>query len=220
MLILSHRGYWQTAAEKNTEVAFHRSFGLGFGTETDVRDALGELVISHDPPVGGEMKFSDFLEIYNEYKQQQNQPLPLALNVKADGLQSRLKPLLEQYQITDYFMFDMSVPDAKLYVEQAFKVFTRHSELETTPSLYEASAGVWLDCFYGDWIDNNVLESHVNQHKQVCLVSPDLHKRSYQEFWQNLKAMPVVTNPKTSHQVMLCTDFPEAAKLLFSDVLT
>ncbi|MFN5856701.1 MAG: hypothetical protein ACK456_12545 [Pseudanabaenaceae cyanobacterium] len=217
MHILSHRGYWQTAAEKNTETAFHRSFSLGFGTETDVRDALGELVISHDPPIGGEMKFSYFLEIYNGYKQRHSQPLPLALNVKADGLQSRLKLLLEQYEITNYFMFDMSVPDAKLYIEQDFKVFTRHSELETVPSLYESSMGVWLDCFYGDWIDNDVLESHIKQNKQVCLVSPDLHKRSYQEFWQKLKAMAVVRSPEITDKVMLCTDFPEAAKLLFTD---
>ncbi|MEI6427148.1 MAG: hypothetical protein WCO45_01990 [Pseudanabaena sp. ELA607] len=216
MQILSHRGYWQEASEKNTEIAFHRSFGLGFGTETDVRDALGELVISHDPPVGGEMKFSYFLEIYKEY----DQALPLALNVKADGLQSRLKILLEQYQVNNYFMFDMSVPDAKLYVEQGFKVFTRQSELESVPSLYEPSIGVWLDCFYGDWLDNNVLESHINQHKQVCLVSPDLHKRSYKEFWQNLRAMSVVSSPETSHKVMICTDFPEEAKLFFADVLT
>jgi glycerophosphoryl diester phosphodiesterase len=178
MHILSHRGYWQTAAEKNTETAFHRSFSLGFGTETDVRDALGELVISHDPPIGGEMKFSYFLEIYNGYKQRHSQPLPLALNVKADGLQSRLKLLLEQYEITNYFMFDMSVPDAKLY---------------------------------------DVLESHIKQNKQVCLVSPDLHKRSYQEFWQKLKAMAVVRSPEITDKVMLCTDFPEAAKLLFTD---
>jgi glycerophosphoryl diester phosphodiesterase len=45
MKIMSHRGYWRGEDEKNTTTAFSRSFDLGFGTETDVRDALGQLVI-------------------------------------------------------------------------------------------------------------------------------------------------------------------------------
>ena len=55
MIVLSHRGYWKTAVEKNTPTAFKRSFELGFGTETDVRDRNGELVISHDMPNGSEI---------------------------------------------------------------------------------------------------------------------------------------------------------------------
>ena len=50
MEILSHRGYWKTVTEKNTIIAFKRSFNLGFGTETDIRDLNGNLVISHDMP--------------------------------------------------------------------------------------------------------------------------------------------------------------------------
>ena len=45
MKIISHHGFWHIPSEKNTETAFCRSFELGFGTETDVRDSLGALVI-------------------------------------------------------------------------------------------------------------------------------------------------------------------------------
>lgn len=48
MIVLSHRGYWKNSLEKNKFVAFERSFSMGFGTETDIRDFNGELVISHD----------------------------------------------------------------------------------------------------------------------------------------------------------------------------
>lgn len=48
MIILSHRGYWLKESEKNSIAAFKRSFSMGFGTETDVRDRDGQLVISHD----------------------------------------------------------------------------------------------------------------------------------------------------------------------------
>jgi len=41
MLVISHRGYWKELAEKNRPIAFERSFALGFGTETDIRDYKG-----------------------------------------------------------------------------------------------------------------------------------------------------------------------------------
>ena len=48
MIILSHRGWWKTRAERNMRDAFVRSFDAGFGTETDLRDICGKIVISHD----------------------------------------------------------------------------------------------------------------------------------------------------------------------------
>ena len=63
MIIISHRGYWKCVDEKNTEIAFSRSFELDFGTETDVRDCLGKLVISHDMPDGSEIHFEEFLSL-------------------------------------------------------------------------------------------------------------------------------------------------------------
>jgi nucleoside-diphosphate-sugar epimerase len=48
MNIISHRGFWLKDEEKNTIQAFERSFEFGFGTETDIRDYKGELVISYD----------------------------------------------------------------------------------------------------------------------------------------------------------------------------
>ena len=81
MKILSHRGFWRKAAEKNKLVAFTHSFSLGFGTETDVRDFDGELVISHDIPNGEEMRFRDFLELAE--LSQCDEKLPLALNINS-----------------------------------------------------------------------------------------------------------------------------------------
>ena len=48
MEIISHRGLWNNTREKNSTQAFKRSFGFKIGTETDIRDYRGELVISHD----------------------------------------------------------------------------------------------------------------------------------------------------------------------------
>jgi glycerophosphoryl diester phosphodiesterase len=101
MKILSHRGYWKTVDEKNSMLAFERSFSLGFGTETDIRDYKGQLVISHDIPTDKQaiILLSDFFECYKSY----NCDLPLALNIKSDGLQTLLMTLLSDYNIRFYY---------------------------------------------------------------------------------------------------------------------
>lgn len=213
MIVLSHRGYWKEAAEKNREVAFRRSFELGFGTETDIRDAGGRLVISHDPPAGGELTLDELLQIRGEYVRP-DRPLPLALNVKADGLYPMLQQTLQRHGLPSehYFVFDMSVPDALGYLKHGLRAFTRQSELETSPSFYEQAAGVWVDCFYGDWVDEATLARHLDAGKQVALVSPDLHKRAYEAEWSRLAAMSV----SRREGIMICTDDPERARQVFA----
>lgn len=209
MIILSHRGYWIKELEKNKAIAFERSFRLDFGTETDVRDYKGELVISHDIANNECITLKEFFNIYN----QNNKTLPLALNIKADGLQIKLKKLLEDYQIHNYFVFDMSVPDGLQYLAQNIKSFTRESEYEDIPSFYNDSYGVWLDEFKGHWIDKDVIEKHINNNKQICIVSPDLHRRDYKKEWQHYKE---IERELSINNLMICTDFPKEAKEFFS----
>ena len=64
VIILSHRGYWKDGVEKNSITSLERSFGLGFGVETDIRDYKGELVISHEIATKSCLPVKDFLEIY------------------------------------------------------------------------------------------------------------------------------------------------------------
>ncbi len=205
--ILSHRGYWQEPDEKNTSKAFARSLGLGFGTETDFRDLDGQLVISHDPPRTGALPAQSFFQLYR----QSNQDLPLALNIKADGLHALLKTALERFQIQNYFVFDYAIPDGLLYINQGFRIFTRQSEFEPQPAFYDEAIGVWIDCFMGEWVTEEILKAHLAANKQVCLVSPELHKRAHEPFWQRLARMEVAAHP----DLMLCTDYPEKARAWF-----
>jgi hypothetical protein len=202
--ILSHRGYWKTPAEKNAAVAFARSFELGFGTETDVRDLGGRLVISHDPPGHDAMPIERFLEAYRA----SGIAAPLALNIKADGLQGMLKRALDATGVTTAFVFDMAVPDALGYLREGFTVFTRHSELEPTPAYYDRAAGVWLDAFFGQWYNLDTIVRHLDAGKQVCLVSPDLHRRDHRPTWDLLGNSGLLDRPG----LMICTDFPEEAR--------
>src|SRR5258706_2768972 len=177
--ILAHRGLWKSREEKNSLAALTLALRQGFGLETDVRDCAGELVISHDPPQRGALPLRSLLE---EYRSLQATSI-LALNIKADGLAQPLRMLLEQYGIQNYFVFDMSVPDMLAYARDEMPFFSRLSELETVPPLLERCSGIWLDAFHGDWYDAPMINRYLHAGMQVCVVSPELHRRPTDNVW-------------------------------------
>jgi len=183
--------------------AFHRSFDFGFGTETDVRDVAGQLVISHDMPVGSEMTLDAMLEIMA------GRNLPLAINIKADGIAQLLKATFEQHGHTNWFVFDMAVPDMRSYLQADVATYTRLSEVEPSPAWIEQAAGVWLDGFESEWFSNTVISELLSRGKQVCVVSPELHGRNPEALWQRLSDL------KSDNRLTLCTDTPEDAANYF-----
>lgn len=203
MKILSHRGYWLQTSERNQPEAFHRSFDLGFGTETDVRDMKGQIVISHDMPVGNELTLDGLLDIMA------GRNLPLAINVKADGLTLALKAKFAEYGHTNWFAFDMAIPDMRGYLQNEIATYTRLSEVEQSPAWIEQAAGVWLDGFEGEWFSNDVISNLLDRAKQVCVVSSELHGRAHKSLWHQLSHL------KCAENLTLCTDLPEAASDFF-----
>jgi len=210
MIVISHRGYWNRSCEKNSLIAFERSFSLGFGTEMDIRDYKGELVISHDIADENCILAKEMLDIYRKY----DSNLTLAFNIKSDGLQMKLKKMLEEYDIENYFVFDMSIPDGLQYLKEGITLFTRESEYEVNPAFYVEAGGIWLDEFKGHWITQEVIERHINNHKKLCIVSPDLHKREYEKEWEHYKKIEKKTG---LNNIMICTDFPEIARGFFNE---
>lgn len=210
MKFLSHRGVWKTKAEQNTLAAFEKSFTRGFGCELDIRDREGELVISHDLPTESYLLLEEVFQCYKNI----NFDVPIAINIKADGLQTLLKKLIDKYSITNYFAFDMSVPDTLGYLKNQLKFFTRHSEYEPTPALYKEAEGVWLDCFQSDWWKVEDINKHLQQDKLIALVSPELHRREYQKVWEIWRQ---IEREFATDNLMLCTDYPEQAKEFFND---
>ncbi len=208
MKIIGHRGIWESVGERNTEEAFHRCFRAGFGTETDIRDLAGALVISHDPPRGGEQTIGDLLVSADRVG---GAPLTLALNIKSDGLAESVAKALAAYSALDCFVFDMSVPDMRSYFKTGVPVFTRMSEVEPTPAYLTESKGVWLDSFEGDWFDGDLIESILDKGKRVCVVSPELHGRKPLERWNSLRRFA------EDSQVILCTDWPGKASAFFAN---
>ena len=142
-----------------------------------------------------------------------NNSLDLALNIKADGLQNKLEYLISKYEINNYFVFDMSVPDHKQYINKKFITYLRLSDYESDLALYDYSNGIWLDAFDKIWYNKDLIDKHASQNKQICIVSDELHRRDHIQHWTFLlnEGINYIDN------IILCTDFPELAKLFFKN---
>lgn len=207
MMIISHRGFWKEKKEKNSSIAFDRSFSLNFGTETDIRDFNGDLVISHDIANKTCLTLREFLKIYKL----KNMNLTLALNIKSDGLHKKLYDYLKEHSILNYFVFDMSIPDTITYLKEGMNVFIRQSEYESDSSFYERASGIWLDAFESVWYSEELVKKHLNNGKKVAIVSSELHKREYLKHWSFLKSWDIIDD----NNLILCTDFPKIASKFF-----
>jgi len=204
--ILSHRGEWKIPEERNSTKAFIRSFNNGFGTETDVRDFNGKLSISHDIPTSQVLEFDKFLKLLG------NNQLPLAINIKADGLAKSLLTSFKKYQSEHWFVFDMSVPDTISYIDYGINFYSRVSEEEKEPVFFSDCSGIWIDTFESIWYDNQLIESFLSHGKKVCLVSPELHHRSPEDLWS------ILDKTLIQHEnLQLCTDYPIRALKYFNE---
>jgi hypothetical protein len=208
MQIIAHRGFWKTCEEKNSQLAFERAFENGFGVETDFRDCAGQIVISHDIPIGDEMTAEYFLSLYLKFPQAGE----LALNIKADGLATSFASLIKNIRPKKYFMFDMSVPDMLGYQREKLPFLIRISEFEAESPLLNDSEGIWLDMFNSDWYRMDLINYYLGLRKRVVIVSPELHQREYLSLWTRLHKQCDIHNDLIS----LCTDYPDRATEYFN----
>jgi glycerophosphoryl diester phosphodiesterase len=209
--VLCHRGLWGETVGQNSAQAFEGAFAAGYGIETDLRDDRGTLVVSHDPPAGHghEMPAAELFQLYRGFSD-----LPLAINIKSDGLAQPLAALLRSHAVENYFVFDMAVPDARQQLAASLRVFTRHSEWEQHPAFYELAAGVWLDAFFKEWWTLRTIEEHLRHGKAVAIVSPELHGRDPEPVWLELTKLQ--RSARARPRVLLCTDHPRAADKLIN----
>jgi glycerophosphoryl diester phosphodiesterase len=209
--IVAHRGAWEHPGEQNTLPAFQQALSLGFGIETDLWWRDGKVLLSHDPPRGSGLALTDLLELHGAL----GSDAPLALNAKSDALFDIDRSILAPLDGKAYFFFDMSVPDMLGFRHAALPFFSRQSELERDPVLYRDAQGVWLDQFFGDWVDDSTLLQHAKAGKAMCIVSPELHGRPYEAAWTRYRdALASPAERPTS--IMLCTDHPLHAQEFFA----
>lgn len=207
--VIAHRGVWNELEEKNSLVAFQRAIEMGVGIETDIRDFCGRLVVSHDIPSTSSL---DLIATLNEIAPEciLNQ-LPICLNIKSDGMAYLLEEILSQYKGLDYYVFDASIPELIKYQKMGIPFLHRLSEYEDVTTLLETSAGIWLDQFKAEPLDEVALTKVLSYSKKTFIVSPELHGHEYHKLWNSL------LNISTMEEIYLCTDAVEEALRLFGE---
>ena len=198
MEILAHRGSWRERSAQNTLSALSDALAMGDGIETDLRDRLGEIVIAHDMAGPEAPALREFVALARRGGGS------LALNVKADGLAAACADLVAPV-LDRCFFFDMSIPDMQGWLRLGLPVFTRHSDLETLPVLYDEAAGVWMDEMRGPWITADDIARHLDRGKRVGIISSELYGRPPERLWETVRALG-------SPRVMICTDLPEECR--------
>lgn len=185
-----------------------KAIAEGYGIETDIRDYFGKLVISHNIADNNSQLLEDFLIQYKRL----GSDACLALNIKADGLQGLINELTEKYDVQNYFLFDMSIPEMVVNREKNLKFFTRHSDIEQNCVLYDYAEGVWIDSFYdNNWLTGDIIHKHLKYGKKIGIISPEIHGADHKVTWELLLKNSFFKN----NDVMLCTDIPDMAKEYF-----
>lgn len=195
--ILCHRGYWDFPDEQNTRAAFSRAIEFGFGIETDIRDVDTEVVIAHNPFEPKGLLLSDFVREFAMSSKSR-----IALNVKSDGISNYCENLFNGFELTNYFFFDMSIPEHVEYVLRGLPTYSRLSDLEPTPFEDKGIQGFWVDSFLADFDLASLVENDQLANKNLCFVSPELHGRDPIPFWKSLAELDKVMDFE------ICTDLP------------
>lgn len=140
------------------------------GLEIDVRTHMGRLVLAHDPFQDGPA-FDELLDAFRHSL--------LIVNVKEEGLEPYVLPLLRERGIEDFFLLDQGTPFLVRTVRAGEgRVAVRVSEyegLEGARRLAGLARWLWLDPFLGWPAPEEALRLLREDGTRICLVSPELH---------------------------------------------
>ena len=145
-------------------------FGAADGIEFDIRDTGGDIVVQHDPFLGGQL-FTDFLKFCPSNKF-------YIVNVKSEGIERRAIADLEAHGIMQFFLLDCSIPMmVRLGKEGERRLAVRFSEYEslaTVGVMASFVSWVWVDVFTQLPLTSFVETFLRNRGLKLCLVSPEL----------------------------------------------
>lgn len=172
-----------------------------FGVEVDIRSYGDKLIIHHDPFVMGE----DFNAWISHYRHG-----TLILNVKEEGLESKLLSLMKEHSIENFFFLDQSFPFLIKTARQGERrCAARLSEFEhisTVLSLAGKIDWVWVDCFTHFPLQAEEAKILEKAGFRLCLVSPELQGRSAEEEIPSLRGL-LAERKINAHAV--CTKRPD-----------
>lgn len=143
-----------------------------YGVEIDLRSHGADVILHHDAFTGGE-NFETWIDYYRHGT--------LILNVKEEGLESRLLEILHARGISDFFFLDQSFPflmkTARSGEQRCAVRVSEYESAETAYSLAGLVRWVWVDCFTRFPLSGEAAGKLRAAGFQLCLVSPELQAR-------------------------------------------
>ena len=173
-----------------------------YGVEVDVHAYGKKLVVHHDAFEDGP-DLSDWLNACGKRL--------VILNIKEEGIETRVRELAIKSDIKDFILLDLSFP-ALIQMTRLgeSRIAIRVSEYESVENallLQSKIDWVWLDCFDGFPLSKKEFLQLKSSNFKICMVSPELHGPprndddiySYQKFMRTIGA----------EVDAVCTKFPE-----------
>ena len=139
------------------------------GIEIDIRSLGGRLILQHEPFLDGE----DFTHWVRAY-----QHGILIVNVKEEGLETRIIETLSGANIEEFFFLDQSFPMlVKTMTRGERRCAVRVSEFESVETALTLSGKVdwvWVDCFSRFPLSASDAKHLTEAGFKLCIVSPEL----------------------------------------------
>lgn len=190
--IFAHRGLWTSLEDQNSHSALKKAFVNGYSVETDVREYLGRIVVSHDV-------LSSTTDLHELVL---NGVDRFALNIKQDGMLDKFKIYRDQMLSSDSFLFDGSIPEMYKARTIGFPHALRMSEFEQ--EVPWKSDYLWIDGFNSEWWLGDSRINSLAEGSRLVFVSPELHGRDHLRAFDWFAEI----NAKGHFDFSVCTDFP------------
>ncbi len=184
------------------------------GVEIDIRNHGDELYVVHDPFLSDEITLADWLVAYDHRF--------LIVNVKEEGLETKLLKQLEQNNIEDFFILDESLPFIRKYALLGVSNFAiRVSELESINTALAMAnhlrergrrvKWIWVDSFTGAILPPESVCKLKSAGFRLCQVSPELHHVDHPDRWEDLirTFRKTLDASPSTYPDMVCTKLPD-----------
>ena len=142
---------------------------IEYGVEVDLRDFGKKIILQHDPFKDGE-SFEEYLKNYNHGT--------MILNIKSEGIETKVLKLLRQYNVKSYFFLDCSFPMINFLSSKGEKNsalrFSEFEGIDTISLMSKKIDWIWVDCFSRLPITAQNYKLLKDHKYKLCLVSPEL----------------------------------------------
>jgi hypothetical protein len=143
-----------------------------YGVEVDIRSYEKRLIVQHEP-FSDSINFEEWIKFFRHKT--------LILNIKEEGIEYKVKDIVEKHGIKDFFFLDLSFPYLIKMVNSGEKRvavrFSEYESLETVLLLCGKVCWVWVDCFTRMPLDDSSYNKLREAGFKLCLVSPELQSQ-------------------------------------------